>query len=581
MMWGMTDLGIPGVGDARLIASGGSALVYEALSGTGERLAIKVLRGIRGAEVTRRFEREVSAAGRLNEHPNIMRVHHTGITAADEPYLVMPLMAAGSLSDELERTGAFSLQQATGDVAIAADALEFAHQRGVLHRDIKPGNLLRSDDGGVIVTDFGIARVVDAGITSATVGASTPLYAAPEILAENKASVRSEVYALGALLYALLAGRAAFADSDNLWATMNRIRTDPPPPIVGVPAPVMRVIDQAMAKNSADRPASAQQFRENLRLALTATDSWVPPLPTTVELASDDVVLGPSLRGETSVPIVTARLGQPTPPGPHVNPGQTRRQPAPSGVAPTNLAPPAPPRHRPAPAVGTANSRDSATAKILGATAVLVLVAALAWWGTSQLLNRNQISDAATLPPIDNSLPSPDTSDDDQPDGDNDPADDQDDGVSIEDLPTSPQIPNTFVSFTGDHYSALLPEGWALAARDVEETYGFRSMFVNDAMYLNIDTTPKEQRTPGGDIAQSARDIAAGIGSASEVRTEDIDGLTMHSFTFRNQQGVDSIDIFFEVDGDGYAVVAGSANDPDTAFATARLVALSIRSNPT
>jgi serine/threonine protein kinase len=579
MMWIMTDLGIPGVGDALLIASGSSALVYEALSGTGERLAIKVLRGIRGAEVTRRFEREVSAAERLNEHPNIMRVRHTGITAADEPYLVMPLMAAGSLSDELERTGAFSLQQATGDVAIAADALEFAHQRGVLHRDIKPGNLLRSDDGGVIVTDFGIARVVDAGITSATVGASTPLYAAPEILAENKASVRSEVYALGALLYALLAGRAAFADSDNLWATMNRIRTDPPPPIVGVPAPVMRVIDQAMAKHPADRPASAHQFRENLRIALTATDTWVPPLPATAELASDDVVLGPSLRGETNVSIVTARLEQPAPPVHHVDPGQdpgqTQRQPAPSGLAPTNLAPPAPPRHRPAPAVGAAPGRDSATAKILGATAVLILVAALAWWGTSQLLNRNQVSDATVLPPIDNSLPSPDTSDDD------DPADDQDDDVSIEDLPTSSQIPDTFVSFTGDHYSALLPEGWSLAARDIEETYGFRSMFVNNDMYLNIDTSPKEQRTPGGDVAQSARDIAAGIGSASEVRSEDINGLTMHSFTFRNQQGVDSIDIFFEVDGDGYAVVAGSASDPDTAFATARLVALSIRSNPT
>ena len=99
-------------------------------------------------------------------------------------------------------------------------------------------------------------------------------------------------------------------------------------------------------------------------------------------------------------------------------------------------------------------------------------------------------------------------------------------------------------------------------------------------MYLNVDTTPSEQRPTGLDIAQSARDIAAGISSASEVRSEVVDGLLMHSFTFRNLQGVDSIDIFFEVDGDGYAVVAGSANDPDTAFATARLVALSIRSNP-
>jgi serine/threonine protein kinase len=564
----MTDLGIPGVGDALLIASGGSALVYEALSETGERLAIKVLRGISGTEVNRRFEREVSAAERLSGHPNIMRVRDSGVTAADEPYLIMALVAAGSLSDELERTGAFSLRQATGDVAFAAQALEFAHQRGVLHRDIKPGNLLRANDGAVIVTDFGIARVVDADITSATVGASTPLYAAPEILAENKASVRSEVYALGALLYALLAGRAAFADSDNLWATMNRIRTETPPPISGIPAPVMRVIDQAMAKHPADRPTSAAQFGENLRMALTAPDTWIPPLPTTIELASDEVVLGPSLRTASSVLSVTTTLDRAA---------SLAYQAAP-GLAPADLAPPVPPRHRPARAVGAAPSRDSAIIKVLSVIAVLILVATLSWWGTSQLLNRNQTSATAVLPPIDNSLPSPNTPNDTQPFGDNNP--DRDGGLSIEDLLTSPQIPDTFVSFTGDHFSALLPEGWALAARDIEESYGFRSMFVNEAMYLNIDTTPNEQRTAGGDIGQSARTIASSIESASVIRTEDIDGLTMHSFTFRNEQGVDSIDIFFEVDGDGYAVVAGSTKDPDTAFATARLVALSIRSHP-
>ena len=578
-MWAMTDLGIPGVGDAALIASGGSALVYEALSGTGERLAVKVLQGIHGSEVTRRFDREITAGERLEGHPHIMRILHSGLTGADEPYLVMPLYPAGSLNDELEQTGAFPLHRATGDVAMVADALEFAHQRGVLHRDIKPGNIMRANNGSIVVTDFGIARVVDAGITSATIGASTPLYAAPEVLAENEASVRSEIYGLGALLYALLAGRASFSGSDNIWATMNRIRTETPPPILGVPAPVMRVIEQAMAKRPADRPASAQHFRENLRIALTADDSWRPPLPITVELTHNDVVLGPSMRDEISPSVVTPTFEAP-------------RLASPTLLPP--VAPPPPARHRPAPAAGTAPSRDSSLGKILSAAAVLVLVAALGWWGTSQLLNRNQISDAVVAPPVDNSLPSPgsetndsDTNDSDTNDSDTNDSDTNDDqtptdsdDVNIDDLPRSPQIPNTFVSFAGDHFSALFPEGWALAARDVDEGYGFRSRFVNNDMYLNVDTTPKEQREPGGDISESARDIAAGIASASLVRTEEIDGLVMHSFTFRNQQGVGSIDIFFEVDGDGYAVVAGSATDPDTAFATARLVALSIRSNP-
>ena len=87
----------------------------------------------------------------------------------------------------------------------------------MLHRDLKPGNLLRGDDGSIVVTDFGIARVVDAGITSATIGATTPLYAAPELLEENEASEQSDVYALGAMLYALLAGAPAFSDSANIW----------------------------------------------------------------------------------------------------------------------------------------------------------------------------------------------------------------------------------------------------------------------------------------------------------------------------------------------------------------------------
>ena len=570
----MTDLGIPGVGDATLIASGGSALVYQAVSGTGEQLAVKVLRGVRGAEVARRFEREQSAAERLAGHPNIISVHHTGVTGAGEPYLVMPLIPGGSLNDELDRNGPLSLQQATGDIAQAAEALEFAHSRGVLHRDIKPGNLLRDDDGSIIVTDFGIARVVDAGITSATVGATTPLYAAPELLAENEASVQSEVYALGATLYALLAGRAAFSDTDNIWATMNRIRAEVPDPITGVPTPVMRVILQAMAKDPAERPTSALQFRDFLRDALTAPDTWSPPSPTR-ELA-------PRPHPE-SVPVVEAS------PSPQraAPPRQAPRQ----GTAPVQ-APPVPAFDRPAPAVGPAPRRDSSTPKVLAAAAAVILLAGAAWWGTSRIFDGGQtIDDTAIAPPVDNSLPSPvdnpdpedgttDPDEDDDPNATDDADDDEGSDVSIDDLPATGELPTSFVSFTGDHFSALLPEGWSLAARDIEESYGFRSQFVTDGMYLNIDTTPKEQRTPGGDIAQSARDIAAGIRTASEVRTEEVDGLTMHSFTFRNNEGVDSIDIFFEVDGDGYAVVAGSADDPDTAFTTARLVALSIRSNP-
>lgn len=569
----MTDLGIPGVGDATLLASGGSALVYKALSGTGEELAVKVLRGIRGAEVARRFEREQTAAERLRGHPAIIRIHHSGVTGAGEPYLVMPLIGDGSLNDELERDGASPLHKATGDVAMAADALQFAHDNGVLHRDIKPGNLLRADDGSIIVTDFGIARVTDAGITSATVGASTPLYAAPELLAENEASVRSEVYALGATLYALLNGRAAFSDSANIWASMHRIRTESPPPIAGVPDPVMRVIDQAMHKDPAMRPASADAFVDLLRTSLTAPADWTPvPAPETVEL--DD----------TSPP---------------------RTVPAPTGASTTApSAPPAPAYDRPVPRTPVTRlgpsrtepdtngpARSDFAAKALATVVALAVLGGFAWYATTRLLPSGTVTQDAVAPPVDNSLPPPDrpqSPDDGQGDGDAptdpeadeaEPAVSEDNEFTAEDLSTE-GIPNSFVSFNGDHFSALLPDGWSIRSRDVDQGYGFRSSFIADGMYLNVDTTPSEQRDTTIPISQSASEIAASISSASEVRTEEIDGLVMHSFTFRNREGVDSIDIFFEVDGDGYAVVAGSRDDPDTAFSTARLVALSIRSNP-
>lgn len=578
MMEAMTDLGIPGVGDATLIASGGSALVYKALSGTGEELAVKVLRGMRGAEVARRFEREQTAAERLRGHPAIIRIHHSGITAAGEPYLVMPLIGEGSLNDELEEAGAFPLPKATGDVAQAADALQFAHENGVLHRDIKPGNLLRADDGSIIVTDFGIARVTDAGITSATVGAATPLYAAPELLAENDASVQSEVYALGATLYALLNGKAAFADSANIWASMHRIRTEAPPAIAGVPDPVMRVIGHAMHKDATARPESASAFVELLRTALTAPADWAP----TVEIdppaqpdsppAPETVVLGDALVGE---PI----LG---------TPDKARTVPAPVAATTSQQgAPPAPAYDRPVPVTHVERERSGFIDKAAATVLALLLIGGFAWFAFTRILPSGTVTEGTVAPPVDNSLPSPNEdrgglSDDvagttAEADLDSNAGSDSD--VSVDDLSTE-GIPNTFVSFTGDHFSALLPEGWAVLSRDVDEGYGFRSSFIADDMYLNIDTTPEEQRDTTLAISQSARDIASGISSASSVRTEEVDGLVMHSFTFRNRQGVDSIDIFFEVDGDGYAVVAGSRDDPDTAFSTARLVALSIRSNP-
>ncbi len=554
----MTDLGISGISEAELIASGGSALVYQAMDAAGTPVAVKVLRGIRGTEVARRFEREQSAAERLQEHPHIIDVYGTGVSAAGEPYLVMPLMRQGSLADQLERDGAFALSQAIDDVVTAAEAIDFAHRRGVLHRDLKPGNLLRADDGSIVVADFGIARVIDAGITSATIGASTPLYAAPELLEENEASEQSDVYALGALLYALLAGAPAFSDSANIWATISRVRSDPPPPIEGVGAPIMRVIEQAMAKEPIDRPPTAAQFRTNLLDAQHAGPSWRPPAP-----AGLTVVTPPAPPMVPVVPSQTVELDRPE--RPSTDPA------SPSFDAP---APTPPSRSR-----GTNQGLLKAGA-VVGA---VVLLGAAAWFGVNRALGDNTPRDTVseTTGPIDTSLPPltpvPTAAPDAVTEGElpTDVTPDPDDiGPDEEPTPT-----DRLVSFSGTYFQAYFPEGWSVVRGDVDVGYGFRSEFVADDMYLNVDTTPSELRTSTATIAESARDIASSISSASTVTTETVDGLTMHSFTFRNNRGIDSIDIFFEVDGDGYAIVAGSPTRPETAFAIARQVATTVRSS--
>lgn len=557
MMVGVTDLGIAGIGDATLIASGGSALVYMAETDDGRPVAVKVLRGMHGSEVTRRFRRERAASALLQEHPAIIEVYEDGLTTAGEPYLVMPLHG-GSLQDELEEKGRCAVREAVDDVVAAARAVDYAHQRGVLHRDIKPGNLLRTLDGSIVVTDFGIARVRDAGITSATVGATTPLYAAPELLAENEASVQSEVYALGATTYALLAGRAAFADSENIWSTMTRIREEAPAEIDDVPAPIMRVVMQAMSKHPTERPAGAGLYASYLQAAVDADVDWEPPrpLPSTDPLPAPAPPLVPVVRSQAPL----ARSEYETVPLVAGPPTLAFDIPLDPPDEPPETLPDEPDEDRP----------SSPLLTTVASIAAIALIGALAWWGINSLLGDDTSSDTAREAPVDSSLPPPDN---DLPDETPPP--------TVPPEPEPDPTPTTrLVSFTGDHFTAFLPAGWAVVSQDVDVGYGFRSRFIADDMYLNVDTTPDFAEAGATDIATSARDIAASISSASPVQTEEVDGLTLHSFTFVNNQGIESIDIFFEVDGDGYAIVAGSITDPATAFSIARQVALSVRGTP-
>lgn len=537
----MTHLGIPGITNSSLLTSGGSSVLYEATqSDFGRRVAVKVLRGSSGPERLRRFDRERQAAGRLSGHPGIVDIYASGTTEAGEPYLVMPLLSGGSLQDELNR-GPFPLEQAIEDIRTIADAVDYAHRKGVVHRDLKPGNLLRSESGRPVITDFGIARVINSGVTSSTIAATTPLYAAPEILADSEASTSSDIYSLGATLYALLNGRPAFTTSsnDNIWAIMDRVRSDEPAAIAGVPAPIMEVIRQAMAKTPVNRPTSAALFSQYLGFAYDEARRTGAPVAFTANRPDSQAPLG----------AITT----------------------PTGV-----------EHRPLSGYDTPDTHWddeeepawAGAGRWLGAAAVAAVLLIIAIVGLSQLgSDGNNTAEVASGNdgPVDTSIPAPapiqtevlDTTAEPEPP----PAPVAASTPTATAAPVSPIAP---LNYLGPRFAGTLPDSWSVASEDRDVGYGYRSRFNGDGHFVIVDTTPSYADGTSQTIEQSARDVAATLRSASPVTAERMGNKDTWWFTYTGTDGVLRIDIFFEEAGDGYAVLAGSNNDSDEAFGIAR-----------
>ncbi|MFF5076057.1 serine/threonine-protein kinase [Actinoplanes sp. NPDC000266] len=263
---------IPGCEDATEIGRGGFGTVYRAWQPEFQRtVAVKVLDAGRVDEA--RFEREVRALGRLSGHPHIVTVHHAGRTASGAPYILMAYEEGGS-----PRGPAKWAEVLAGGVAVAG-ALEAAHRAGLLHRDVKPENILISRYGVPKLADFGLARP-GTPFPEQKVTASL-LYASPEVLRGEPATEASDVYSLAATLYHWLCGRAPFVPlpGESVAGLTARIGADPvPDPRPGVPGPVFAALQPALAKNPADRPASAAAFAEQLRAAQRACGVPVTPL---------------------------------------------------------------------------------------------------------------------------------------------------------------------------------------------------------------------------------------------------------------------------------------------------------------
>jgi serine/threonine-protein kinase len=297
---------------ARRIAIGGMGEVWEAADTRLDRqVAVKVLRPeLSGdAEFRQRFHTEARMTASLN-HPGIAAVHDYGEAASDPmvAYLVMELVPGDPLDTILIRHPRLSASRTLDILGQAGDALQAAHERGLVHRDIKPANILITPDGKVKLTDFGIARAVDAvPMTRTGMVMGTAHYIAPEQAAGDDAGPAADVYSLGVVGYECLAGGRPFSADNAVTIAMMHIRDEPPPLPPDVPVAVRELIETALAKDPRQRYRTGGEFAAAVA-AIRAGHRM--PLPTGVTSSAATA----ALRGNRPPP--TALLPSLPPPRP-------------------------------------------------------------------------------------------------------------------------------------------------------------------------------------------------------------------------------------------------------------------------
>jgi eukaryotic-like serine/threonine-protein kinase len=246
------------------IAAGGMGEVWHAIDTVlGREVAVKVLLANRAVDPAfqSRFLHEARTMAALH-HPGIADVYDFG-AAGDGAYLVMAYVHGQPLDDRIAERGHLSPAETMSIVAQAARALAAAHAAGIIHRDVKPGNLIVQQDGGVVLVDFGIARsAMSTTLTGVDEVIGTALYFAPEQASKGEIGPATDIYALGVVAYHCLAGRPPFEGDNAITIAMQHLDAEPPPLPADVPPPVRALVAIAMAKDPANRFPDATSMAE-------------------------------------------------------------------------------------------------------------------------------------------------------------------------------------------------------------------------------------------------------------------------------------------------------------------------------
>jgi serine/threonine protein kinase len=301
---------IPGYRIIRKLGQGGMADVY---LGFQEKLArevaIKVLDPLllRDAQFAKRFVKEAQTAAQL-AHPNIITIHDVGVVKESEHhyyYIVMEFLTE-SLSERLKQGGPMPPEEALEIIKKIAGALDYAHKKGFIHRDIKPDNIMFRFDGSVVLLDFGIARAMDSTTQLTRTGMSigTPHYMSPEQCKGEKIDGRSDIYSLGVELYEILTGDVPYKAENTAGIIIKHIQ-DPIPTLPGELSTYQTLIDKMMAKNRDMRIQSGKELIYFIDGLITARD-FMPPKPATVpEVAATRVDIEAEQESFVTVPTPT------------------------------------------------------------------------------------------------------------------------------------------------------------------------------------------------------------------------------------------------------------------------------------